>query len=51
LAARTAASSGAGAQAQPIFQPVKPKVFPAEEIVTVRSPIPGSVARGTWRPS
>ena len=46
MAARTARIRGAGPQAQPIFQPVTLNDFPAEEIVTVRSAIPGSVAIG-----
>ena len=42
----------AGPVAQPIFQPVTENVLPAEESVTVRSAIPGSVASGTCsRPS
>ena len=52
LAVWTAATSSRGPVAQPIFQPVKENVLPAEEIVTVRSAIPGSVASGTCsRPS
>ena len=31
---------------QPTFQPVKENVLPAEEMVTVRSRMPGSVASG-----
>ena len=50
-AARTAAVSSGGAAAQPIFQPVSEKVLPKEEIVIVRSRMPGSVAIGTCRPS
>ena len=51
LAARTAATSGGGPLAQPTFQPVKENVLPDEEIVSVRSAIPGSVASGTCAPS
>ena len=47
LAVRTACVRTGGAQVQPTFQPVQENVFPAEEIVTVRSRIPGSVAIGT----
>ena len=43
--------SGGGAHAQPVFQPVIENVLPADEIVTVRSRIPGSVAIGTCSPS
>ena len=50
-AARTAAASSGGAIAQPIFQPVSENVLPKDEIVIVRSRIPGSVAIGTCRPS
>ena len=49
--ARTAAVSSGGAQVQPIFQPVRLNVLPADEIVTVRSRIPGSEAIGTCAPS
>ena len=41
MAVRTAATSSRGPVAQPIFQPVKENVLPAEEIVTVRSRHPG----------
>ena len=41
LAARTAATSGAGPVAQPTFQPVTLNVLPSEEIVSVRSRHPG----------
>ena len=51
LAARTAATSGAGPPTHPTFHPVKENVFPPEEMVRVRSAIPGSVASGTWAPS
>jgi hypothetical protein len=44
LAVRTALTSGAGPQIQPIFQPVTLKVFPALPITRVRSRSPGSVA-------
>ena len=50
-AARTAAASSGGAAAQPIFQPVSENVLPNDEIVIVRSRIPGSVAIGTCSPS
>ena len=48
---RTASTSGAGAHAQPVFHPVIENVFPADEIVTVRSRIPGIVAIGMCSPS
>ena len=52
MAVCTAATSARGPVAQPIFQPVTENVLPAEEIVSVRSAIPGSVASGTCsRPS
>ena len=51
LAARTAATSGAAAVTHPTFQPVKEKVLPPEEMVSVRSRMPGSVASGTCDPS
>ena len=38
---RTAVSSAGGALTQPIFQPVNENVLPADEIVTVRSRMPG----------
>ena len=41
LAPSTAATRSAGPVAQPIFQPVKEKVLPELEIVTVRSNMPG----------
>ena len=47
LTARTAEISSAGPLTQPIFQPVVEKVLPADEIVSVRSQAPGSVAIGT----
>ena len=40
-------TSSAGAVIQPIFQPVVLNVLPPEEMVTVRSRAPGSVAIGT----
>ena len=43
---RTAASSSGAAHTQPIFQPVKENVFPAEDTVTVRSAMPGSEPSG-----
>ncbi|CNL42059.1 Uncharacterised protein [Mycobacterium tuberculosis] len=39
--------SAAGPCTQPIFQPVVEKVFPADEMVRVRSAAPGTVAIGT----
>ena len=51
FAPRTAPTSSAGPQAQPIFQPVNENVLPIDEIVSVRSAIPGSVASGTCSPS
>ena len=50
-AARTPRVSGSGATAQPIFQPVSENVFPSEESVTVRSHIPGQLARCRCSPS
>ncbi len=47
LTPRTAATSSAGPVTQPTFHPVTEKVFPAEEMVSVRSAMPGSVATGT----
>ena len=47
LTARTAATSSVGPCTQPTFHPVTEKVLPAEEMVSVRSAIPGSVAIGT----
>ena len=47
LTRSTAETSGAGPLTQPTFQPVQEKVLPAEEIRSVRSRIPGSVASGT----
>ena len=41
---------GGDAHTQPIFQPVNENVLPADEIVTVRSRMPGSVASGTCSP-
>ena len=41
---RTADTSGAGPQIQPIFQPVTLKVLPALLTTSVRSRMPGSVA-------
>ena len=48
---RTAATSGAGPHAQPVFQPVTENVLPSEEIVSVRSAMPASVHSGTCSPS
>ena len=45
---RAAATSAPGPHIQPIFQPVVLNVLPPEEMVNVRSAIPGSVASGTW---
>ena len=47
MAVRAAATSGAGPHSQPIFHPVVLNVLPPDEIVSVRSAIPGSVASGT----
>ncbi len=44
-----AAAIGADAQAQPTFQPVSEKIFPAEPIFTVRSRMPGRPISGVWR--
>ena len=49
LAVRTAVTSGAGPHIQPIFHPVVLNVLPPDEIVSVRSAMPGRVAIGTWR--
>ena len=46
---RTAATSSAGPLTQPTFQPVTENVLPAEDTVSVRPAIPGSVAIGTCR--
>ena len=46
MAVRTAETSGAGPQIQPIFQPVVLNVLPALPTTSVRSRIPGSVAIG-----
>ncbi len=51
LAVRVAATSAGGPTAQPVFQPVTENVLPSEEIVSVRSAIPGSVASGMCSPS
>ena len=48
---RMASTSSGAAQSQPTFHPVHEKVLPPEEIVTVRSRMPGIVANGTCRPS
>ncbi|GIT00789.1 MAG: hypothetical protein CM1200mP26_25010 [Acidimicrobiales bacterium] len=45
----TAPTSSVGACTQPTFHPVRPKDLPPEEMVTVRSAIPGRVANGMWR--
>jgi hypothetical protein len=47
LAVLAAVTIAAGPHIQPIFQPVVLNVLPPEEIVRVRSPMPGSVAIGT----
>src|SRR6266568_5118579 len=44
---RRASVISGGAQDQPIFQPVRLNVLPVEERVTVRSRMPGRLARGT----
>jgi hypothetical protein len=50
--ARTAETSSPGPWIQPTFQPVTENVLPTEEIVSVRSAIPGRLAIGTCgRPS
>jgi hypothetical protein len=41
LAVRTAATSAAGRRPSPVFQPVTENVLPSEEIVRVRSAMPG----------
>src|ERR1019366_6400434 len=51
LAARTAATKGAGPVTQPTFHPVNENVLPPEEIDSVRSAMPGNVAKGTCVPS
>ncbi len=51
LTARTESRSRAGPSAQPIFQPVAEKVFPALEMRIVLSFIPGRQESGTWVPS
>ena len=51
MAVRTAVTSGSGPQAHPTFQPVKASVLPADEIVTVRSAMPGKETRGRCSPS
>ena len=50
LTARTASTSSRGPCTQPTFQPVTENVLPADEMVSVRSAIPGSVAIGTCSP-
>ena len=50
MAVRTAATSGAGPQIQPTFQPVTLNVLPALLTTRVRSRMPGSVAGETCRP-
>ena len=47
MTARTAATAAAGPVTQPTFHPVVENVLPADEMVSVRSLIPGSVATGT----
>ena len=49
FAERTAATRSAGPVTHPIFQPVNENVLPADEIVSVRSPMPGSVQSGYVR--
>ena len=46
LTVRVAATSSAGPEHQPTFQPVNENVLPTLEIVSVRCAIPGSVAAG-----
>ena len=48
MTVRTAATRCSGPLSQPIFQPVKENVLPAEEMVMVRSAAPGRVATGMW---
>ena len=48
---RVAATSVAGPEHQPIFQPVNENDLPTLEIVSVRSAMPGSVAIGMCSPS
>ena len=48
---RVAATSSAGPEHQPVFQPVTENDLPTLEIVSVRSAIPGNVAGGTCSPS
>ena len=43
MAVRAAVTSGSGPVIQPIFQPVVLNVLPPDEMVRVRSDIPGSV--------
>ncbi len=51
MAVFAAVTIAAGPHIQPIFQPVVLNVLPPDEIVSVRSTIPGSVAIGTcWAP-
>ncbi len=47
LTVRTAVTRSAGPCSQPTFQPVNENVLPDDEMVSVRSAIPGSVATGT----
>jgi hypothetical protein len=49
LTVRTAETRSSGPLSQPTFHPVKEKVFPADEMVTVRPAAPGRVATGMWR--
>ena len=51
LAVLTAVTSSGVAVIQPIFQPVKENVLPAELTVTVRSRMPGNWAIGMCSPS
>ena len=46
MTARTASTRSAGPAIQPIFHPVVENVLPPDEIVSVRSHAPGSVASG-----
>ena len=51
MAVFTAVTSSGAALTQPIFQPVKENVLPAELTDTVRSRMPGNSAIGTCSPS
>ena len=51
MAERTAATRAGEPVTQPIFQPVKENVLPAELIDTVRPAMPGSETIGMCSPS